>query len=45
MVEFDTKIKKRGNSFVILIPDEKLKEGNFIEDDEVHVWSWRKTVK
>ena len=42
MAEFDTKIKKRRNSFVIFIPDEKVKGGNFTEGDEVHVWGWRK---
>ena len=42
MVEFDTKIKKMGNSFVIFISDEKVKEGNFAEGDEVHVWGSRK---
>ena len=42
-MEFDTKVKKWGNSVGLIIPKDKLRLNGFKEDEEVHVIVLRKS--
>ncbi len=37
MLEFETKVKKWGNSYGLLIPKQQVKAGNIKEEQELHV--------
>lgn len=43
MIEFQTQIKKWGNSFGMIIPKEEIKKGVLKEDDKVIVLAVKKT--